>query len=332
MSTAPQPGTSIFGRKYTLQVLNPTVSGDTEIIKIADSDAEPDALRIVFDVYTPAVHEAYWYADIDIYNLDQNTTQKIIQPSTADLNQGQSVILRAGYKNGNYDVIWNGPVFQPLWVRENVTDYKVTLHCILGLDEISRVGINGSYAANTNQTDIIMDIIKKSGLHADNISPNISSKKLPRGKAVFGSPAKYFTQIAEDNNLLWWLSNRGLSVGSPNEDLSVSGDPVIVYTPDTGLVGTPEQTQDGVNFTVFLDPRVQAKKPLMQVKLDQSSIRFQKKQIGQFPGLLDRDGVYVVGAVRHHGDSRGETWYTQITGYTRVGDSLAWPNTVNLIR
>jgi len=89
------------------------------------------------------------------------------------------------------------------------------------------------------------------------------------------------------------------------------------------IIGTPQQTMYGVNFSVLLDPRVQTKKPLMTVNIDNSQILFLKRQIGQNPRLLDQNGVYVVVATHHIGDTRGNSWYTEIEGISRTGNNLA---------
>ena len=39
----------------------------------------------------------------------------------------------------------------------------------------------------------------------------LTAKKLPRGVTVFGSPDEYMDDIAEDNNMVWFLQQRGLS-------------------------------------------------------------------------------------------------------------------------
>lgn len=330
MSTAAVTSNSLYGRKYKLDII---LGDGSKTITITDSSFEPEAIRITFDVYTPAWQE-FWYADISIYNLDQQTTDQILggnsttssSGATPPIKQGMEVILSAGYQNGNFGVIWDGFVFQPMWERVDVVDFKITLHCIIGLDEISRNSINKTYAAFTNQEEIIRNIAAASfrPIAVDKLSTNLPTKQLPRGKTVFGSPRKYFDLIAQDSDMQWWLSSRGLSLGKVDEDTAgVSTDKIIEYTPDTGIIGTPQQTQYGVNLRVLMDARIQARKPLMQVKINNISIRQQKWQINVLPGILDQDGIYIVGAVRYLGDTRGQEWYTDVTGYTAVGGKLA---------
>lgn len=315
----------LYGRKYQLLVTTPslTVSGGSQIIDFSDSAFEPEALRIVFDVYTPCIHSAYWYADIDIYNLNQTATEQLVLASN-NIAQGSQVTLSAGYGgNGNYGVIWQGPVFQALLTRENVVDLKLTLHCILSMESaLSNNFISAQYSSGISQSELILQMLNSIGLHADYVSPNLSQTKLSRGMTVFGTPDKYFTQIAESQNMVWFLSQRGFSIGKLNDGLNSGTTPGFVYSPTTGLLGTPEQTQAGVNFSVCLDPRLQAKIPLQTVGISQALIQQYKKQIGEVIYPLDQDGTYVVGAVRHRGDSRGNIWQTNITGYVAIGDVL----------
>jgi len=313
----------IYGRKYKLLVSAPGASaGTTDVITVSDSSFEPEALRIVFDVYTPCVHSAYWYADIDIYNLDATTTEEVVT-AASNIAQGSQVILYAGYENGNYDAIWSGPVFQALLTRENVVDLRLRLHCIISLSSaITGDIISAKYAGGANQTEILINMLKSIGLNYDHISDSISPAKLPRGKSFFGAPDKYFTQIAEGNNLTWFLSSRGFSIGSPSDGQTSSTTPSFTYSPNTGLLGSPQQTQGGVDFSVCLDPRLKAQFPLLQVGINGAIINQAQKNPGAVITPLDKNFTYVVGAVRHRGDSRGPIWQTEVTGYTILGDVL----------
>src|SRR5208283_5748488 len=147
----PASGAGLYGRKYSLQVLKPLGSGQTSVFTVSDSSFEPEALRITFDVRTPLFQNAYWYADIDIYNLSPETSIALMNDAYS-VKPGMTVLLQAGYQNGNYGVIWQGPILQPTWTRENVTDYRLTLHCVLGLlQAINGQTLNAVYSG-FNQT------------------------------------------------------------------------------------------------------------------------------------------------------------------------------------
>jgi hypothetical protein len=349
---------SLFGRAYNVTVTLPAANGNgAQLITLASDQFEPEALRVTFDIFTPAF-QVFWYADISIYNLDQDLTKQIVNAAapTGNNNQNTSqstvtqrviVTVQAGYQNGMYGTIWQGPVFQPLWERENATDFRLILRCILGLDPLTRNFISGAYAAGMNQTTLLNRILQQTTntdypLQANSgaISPNLKPNSSARGITVFGNPRKYLNQIADDNNMQSWLSSHGLNLGSPEEDIAVNTNPPLVFTPpplpglnstapaipnkNQGIIiGTPQQTQLGVSFRALLNPLVKVEKPLMKVKIDYTQLRLQKQQLGQLPGILDQDGTYVVGGARFTGDTRGPEWYTEVTGYTIVGNALA---------
>jgi hypothetical protein len=98
----------------------------------------------------------------------------------------------------------------------------------------------------------------------------------------------------------------------------------ITYTSTTGLYGVPQQTQDGVNFIVALDPRLRVSEPPMQVNIADSIIRqFEFTPPGYRP-ILDPNGLYLVNGLEHRGDSRGNQWETEIIAFTSIGGRAAY--------
>jgi hypothetical protein len=80
------------------------------------------------------------------------------------------------------------------------------------------------------------------------------------------------------------------------------------------LLGTPEQTQLGVNFKVLLDSRLQFKLPAMQAQLKNVVIEQAPFQVRTNQSLLTQDGVYFAAGVRHVRDTRGNEWESQLFG------------------
>jgi hypothetical protein len=309
MSTTAQ-GLEQFGRSW--EVIVSTSEGES--ITVSSSSFEPEALRCTFEICQYG-YRAFWYADVVLYNLDGPTTQKI-------LKSGDQVIVNAGYQQGVYGEIFNGKLFQPLWERENVVDFKLTLHCLIGRDLLSNNFVNFSQSAFASQTELVRQIAAQAFHQIDvkELDSSIQPNPLPRGQTFFGAPGKYFDNVADYNNMQWWLDDKGVSLGSLAKS---DGAPAIVYTPETGIVGTPQQTQDGVSLRILLDSRVLIKYPPMTIKIDNSSIRLLKAQLGQLMSILDKDGEYIVAGVRHLGDTRGNDWYTEIIGCTSVAGKMS---------
>lgn len=330
-------GTAIplFRRKYKIDVLVPNADGSTTTITVSSDEFEPEALRVTFEVYQVAFQER-WFAEICIYNLDQATTNQLLGGNSQNL----MVVVAAGYgtgEKGAYATIWNGPVFQALLDRENVTDYKITLVCTIGLTEFTRNLVNKTLAAGINQADLVQKIASLAfnpiPVGSNGISSTLKPNKLSRGTTIFGNPATHLTNIAADNEMQWWMGSTGIAMKGLSDDAPVA--PSLVFAPpampgvntagapnqrvaDGVIIGTPQQTQFGVSFRVLLDPRLQIKPDAwLVVKIDNSLIRFAKKQIGDTVlNILDQDGVYAVGGVRFRGDTRGQDWYAEVDGYT----------------
>jgi hypothetical protein len=330
MSTSPT--IPLFGRVWSLQVLTAPGQGDQQtLLNVSTSTGADDdkALRIVFDVEMSVGH-ALWEASIAIYNLD---------PSDIGLiTQGAEVSLSIGYEaNGNPTELFRGFVFQPTFERQDVVDFVLTLHCLLGLPEVVNNFTNCATGPVSTQWNIVQQSAKSAGIniaHLDDPSA-FTGQQLPRGRTIFGTPNRLFGQIAQQNNMVSFYSPQGLVMGKPGAS---SGTPDLIYAPplaagqqpsadeasiDRRLIGSPQQTDLGASFRVLGDPRLQIRLPLMQVKLDQAVIRQQALQIGQFASILNQDGVYLVAGVSHTGDSRGNQWYSEVVGVASVQGLLA---------
>lgn len=95
---------------------------------------------------------------------------------------------------------------------------------------------------------------------------------------------------------------------------------IPVITAATGMVGLPEQTQDGIRIKTLLNPNL---KIGQAVKLDNESIqRFRynlsinqqaTNEMIAASNKINDDGLYYVMVADHHGDTRGNAWHTDLT-------------------
>ncbi len=308
----------LFGHKYDLTVT--TVQGD-QILLSSDS-WEPEALRITFDVRQTG-YQATWDAEICVYNLNSATTQLLI-------TQGAQVELNAGYQVGsNYGLIFSGIVFRVMFEKQDVTDYKLTMQCITGLEQYLNAVVNLATGPFQTQQQIIaaMAAGASTPFQVSHTNDKLAQQRLPCPKVMFGNPKKYIENIARQNNLTWTATANGLyienfNLATPTADLTYSplipiGDTTTVPIPGVtySIQGTPQQIDQGVVFRVNLDARVQIKLPPMGVKIDNTVIRQQPVQFGSFPPILSQDGIYAVAGIRHIGDSYGASlWTTEIHG------------------
>jgi hypothetical protein len=334
--------TPFFGRAYQLSIAPATQPG-TEIVISSDA-FEPNALRFTFDINQLAF-KAFWQAEIEIFNCDGQITSgpSAGQMLIADLiTEGSIVTVKAGYQyDGLPQTIWQGPVFQTIWDRVEVVDFRITLRCLLNRVLTTQNFINTTIPALSTQFDQAQFIASHS---VTPIPVNgtqlqlLPTRRLPRGKSYFGSPHEFLHDIADDNGFLSWFAGNGFNMADLNQPV---GPLVATYAPATvlgsapakqpdgttlSLIGTPQQTQFGINFKVLLDPRLQILSPLVQVGIQMQFIRQAAVQYplpeGQLPPrpLVNQ---YTVVGVRHYGDSRGNNWYSEVTAFSKVDDVIA---------
>ncbi len=339
----------LFGRRWNLAIAGP-VNAETQTQQVwsVSSDQFTDALRVRFDVRT-VWYQWYWTADIEIWNPDEKLATWLLsqgnvaaspnpaQPSTSvmPIQQGMGITLQAGYQSpGPYGIverpiptIWSGYVLQPMFDRVNQTDFVVTLHCIIGLNEDTRNSLNKVYGAGITQQQIVQQMAKDaySPISTGTIADGLSSKSLSYPKVVFGTPRKALTEIARDNNMQWWLDQHGLlNVGDLSKNFPSTAK--FTFTPQTGIIGTPQQTQFGVNCRLLLNPNVVVSNPPMAIKIDNTVIQQLQRNVGDLPSavsILSQSGTYVVVGARYIGDTRGTPWYTDVTGWLTALDKVA---------
>jgi len=99
-------------------------------------------------------------------------------------------------------------------------------------------------------------------------------------------------------------------------------DEVVVLNGQTGLIGRPEQTVDGIRARALINPAIQVGG---RVQIDNKAINQTLQQnpdgapvpYNQWAGLqllanIATDGVYRVLVIEYDGDTRGPAWYMDL--------------------
>lgn len=302
-----------FGRAWELTINTaPDDSGDSQALSVSASEWDPEALRIRFEVEMGAF-EYPWFAQIEIYNATDALMEAV-------LTQGMSVSLRAGYQTQPYGTIFEGQIYQPIWEQENVVDFKLTLLCYAGMKETIANFANFTAARESTQASLIAQGCKAAHhpIQVGQVDTTVLSQtRLPRARAFFGDPRTLFDDVATRNGMAAFFSpGDGFSVNSYE---LTDATPTFTYGPTTGLIGSAQETEDGVQFKVLLDARLVITATPNQVKLDMSIIRQRPKSVYDRRSFLDKDGLYIIHGVHFIGDSRGNEWYADCLGVTSVG-------------
>lgn len=264
-------------------------------------------------------------ADIRVYNLNQETAVLI-------RNKFNTVKLKAGYP-GNIGIIFQGTIKQVILGRETSTDTFIDIVASDGDEAFlfayvnGTVGGNGTGAKQLDQINKAIEAMKPYGVTQGYVNLD-STEQLPRGKSMYGNATNYLTNVANTTRQDWSIQNGKVQFVSLTSYLP--GE-VIILKSNTGLIGTPQQTNQGVNMKCLLNPLLQIGG---RVQIDNSSVQElkinleitdPKKIIENTPPKLNQDGTYFILAQEHTGDTRGQEWYTSlITLYVNLTSNPAY--------
>jgi len=255
------------------------------------------------------------YSEITIYNLSPETENQIIET-------GERVVLEAGYQGSQYGLIFDGDIVQPLRDKEDGTTYKLTLVSQDADKFLNNGFVNQSWAAGQTPKTIAEKLCSTATNPAElaYISENLENKKLTRGKVVFGLACDYLRQISRTEQAAFFCSDGKVNIIKAPDPPTGQ---IVSLSPQSGLVGAAEMTDEGIKATCLLNPLLNLNS---FVHIDNAHVREQKARRDSQPKQMDKDGVYRIIKLVHEGDTRGNVWYTQFTGITQSGNM---PNTGN---
>jgi hypothetical protein len=172
-------------------------------------------------------------AEVQIYNLTQETINNI--------KKGSSVILNAGYR-GDAGAVLLG-VAERVYTEWQGVDKITTIQVVDGSDSWFNMPVQKSYAEGMTAEEIINDLTAvQSGLM-------IGALNLPRnhvylsGKTVKGTLANVIREIAKDCGATCHVT-KGKVFIRPSGQGDITG---FILNSDSGLIASPTQTVKSVN-------------------------------------------------------------------------------------
>ena len=287
-------GDWLFGRKYRVII----DVGNGKALDVSD-------LRCSFEI----IKSSYFNAQqsiVTIYNLNPSDENLLIQ-------EGQRIIIEAGYAGSQYGKIFEGNVIQPLRSKENGVDYKLTL-VSMDSDRYITYGLVGvAMSAKQSSRDAIKACASRANYPTKTNVITTSSIKYPRGKVMFGSPTTYLNQLAKSENAQYYNEDGSINIVAAKD---LSSNEIFSFGPDSGLIGTPTQSQYGITCKVLLNPRLKVNSLF---HIDNKKIENFRYTMGQAVRPLDSEGIYRVIKMTHSGDTRGQDWFTEIEAISQAG-------------
>lgn len=274
-------------------------------------------LRFTFQVVS-SDNETPNTAIVRVYNLADSTMRRAIT------DEFDSLVLQAGYGD-NPGIIFKGSIKQKKKGKESNVDSYLELMAA-DSDEPYNFGlVNQTLKAGSTPAIRITAIAQSMGLPIDPTSlANLTGGILPRGKVLWGLGKSHMRDQALSQNARWSIQN-GVMKLIPFS--GVSSSTAIAVNSQTGMIGSPEATDNGIEVEMLMNPLVRVGTNLRINNQDIQQFSNPFTQLGYTPptfvAKVTEDGIYRILAVEHRGDTRGQEWYTRATCL-----ALSSPNSV----
>ena len=239
----------------------------------------------------------------------------------------QTVTFEAGYQD-NVGLIYSGDVKQSLYAHaeDNVTAY-IDVFCAEGGNAYQQARVGKTLAAGWTPRDkvnLALDAMKPLGITGLGlVNVDLDNPKYPRGRPFIGMARDLLRQVALSAGATW--SMQGGQVHILDHAKPVQSDGPVVLNSSSGLIGWPQQTENGIVARCLLNPAI---KLHTQVQIDQASINPAERNntfdtgFGNTgttntnlnnTGQIAADGLYRVLYFEVECDTRGQPWYQTLT-------------------
>lgn len=281
-----------YNRRYTLKITPLKIIG-TSVVEAESSIVITDPLTIRFSVNKMIYAGANCTANIEVYNLNKSTRDKIFY-DWLHIDDVRKVELAAGYYNGKFDTIYRG-VIRSCRPKKVGTDVIMEIEAQSGLFVLDNEFSMALDSGETN-SNVIGTVIDKTTLLEEG-EQNIEEKLFPRTVSLLGSAALILKTYSGEKG---FVDDEHYLILDTND--AVDGD-VRVIDDDSGLLGVPERDRTTVKINCMFEPRV---------------------KLGEIIQINSRiapvfDGQYKVWGISHSGvigEAEGGSLTTSITLYT----------------
>lgn len=232
--------------------------------------------------------------ELRVWGMPLDTMQKltVLNKLAYAQERANSVTVRAGDDENGVGVVFTGTIKEAWADASNPPDVEFTVSAFTGgLDAVRPVAptsYNGPVAVDVALSSIAAQMVPPRTLENSGVQTILDSPYLPgtlRDQALAVARAARCDMLIDDNVIAIWPS--GQARGVLSLDLS----------PETGLVGYPQFTQNGIALTALYTP---------------SLVFGQKVKVTSALGAAN--GEWQVAAVQHSLDAEipGGQWFTRI--------------------
>lgn len=254
-----------------------------------------------------------------VYNLSRDTANRIKGEFTR-------VVLRAGYE-GSFGTIFAGNIKQVRRGRLSATDSYIEIYAGEGDQAYNWSVVNSSVAAGAGPAERIEAARQALGQYGvePGYAPALEGPRYPRGVAQFGMARDALTEELDGLSMSWSIRQDRCEIIP--RDSYLPGEAIAINS-RTGMIGVPEQTEDGISLRALLNPNLRIGG---RIQLDNQSITDFRPDLRytaiNFPSQISDNGFYKLLVVEHVGDTHGQEWYSEmvciaVDGTVPIGQAL----------
>jgi hypothetical protein len=287
------------------------------------------SFRVVFethrgDTQTPNT------CDIKIYNLQQSTANQLAP--NGGVSEFTQLLLKVAYGSDPLMQIFYGSIKQTRRGREDQLNSYVAITAADGDEAYNFAPAAFTLASGAVQQTAFTNLIQamaQASLASTPVgqgsgqpitqgyAPTMSPTPLIRGRTYYGACRDEMRSLAKAADCTWSIQD-GKVTFIPKTSY-IPGDPVLI-SPTTGLIGVPEQTQNGLEVRTLLNPNIKIGQTIKLQSTDINALRYgldnqsvsTNFSLQQGAAATNADGLYYVMRAEHSGDTRGNNWYTDL--------------------
>ena len=289
---------TLYGRSYFLEV-----GDEGEVLRLTSDFGEP--ARVVFNVAIMA-DGLQSLAQISVFGLGRESRGKVYE-------QYNRVKLSAGYLD-NTALIFDGRI-QNVSIGRDGAETFVTMYCNSTGEEWEQSFVNRTWGGRTSAEQVIRDVAGTFGYNVELIGDFSDLPPLISGYTMQMDSKQAMRNLSKRYGFSWGVRNFQVIVARLDTYTSEVWD----ISADTGMVGSPQIRERGVDVRVKLNPRIN---PYDRMRLENatSELTFNNPQAAYYPDTIGV-GEYGIRSVTHSGDFYGDAWDTYIEGWLWGGRS-----------
>lgn len=242
----------------------------------------------------------------------------------------------------NYGEIFSGEIRYAFVGSASGKESVLKIQAIDGHQAVQEALLNTTVAAGYNPGDI--HLLSMQSFNPYGVTAGATGKmpptRFPRGKVLYQTASQAMDNVAAQCRATWQFVDGKLQM-VPEENYVGR---IIVLNSQTGMIGSPELTQEGIKIQCLINPTLRLHS---LVQVDQAMLNRRRNELESVnkaaeqtketnktavkkpgaqqtapdneapPADIAADGVYIVKGIRYEGDTRETKWYMTLTCVAR---------------